>query len=165
VTYRGPLAKTEVGDAYRALDVLVFCVPGAKYVTSGKVFEYMASGKPIVSVHAPDIAAVDVLTGHPLWFGIDRLDANAVANAMVAAAKAARDLTETDFDAALAHAQRYTREATLAPLEAQLRQIAGFEPYAGQTASTEARSIAAGSSAAGSTEAAAAPTETVVTDG
>jgi glycosyltransferase involved in cell wall biosynthesis len=106
-------------------------------VTSGKVFEYMAAGKPIVSVHAPDIAAVDVLTGHPLWFGLDRLDANAVANAMVSAAKAARDLTEDDFEAALAHAQRYTREATLAPLEAQLRRIAGW-PAAEGTAGDHA---------------------------
>ena len=97
ITYHGPLAKTDVGDAYRSLDALVFCVPGAKYVTSGKIFEYMATGKPIVSVHAPDIAAVDVLTGHPLWFGIDRLDAQAVGNAMVSAAKRSRDLTEADF--------------------------------------------------------------------
>jgi glycosyltransferase involved in cell wall biosynthesis len=125
VAYRGPLEKARVAEAYRDLDVLLFCVPGARYVTSGKVFEYMAAGKPIVSVHAPDIAAVDVLAGHPLWFGIDRLDAQAVAGAMVAAAQAARNLTEADFEAALAHAQRYTREATLAPLEARLLEIAG----------------------------------------
>jgi glycosyltransferase involved in cell wall biosynthesis len=125
VNYHGPLEKTRVAEAYQNIDVLLFCVPGAKYVTSGKVFEYMAVGKPIVSVHAPDIAAADVLTGHPLWFGLDRLDPAAVANAMVAAAKAARDLTEADFEAALAHAQKYTREYTLAPLEADLRRIAG----------------------------------------
>lgn len=125
VTYHGPLAKTEVGQAYHSLDALVFCVPGAKYVTSGKIFEYMATGRPIVSVHSPDIAAVDVLTGHPLWFGGDRLDAQTVANSMVAAGKAARDLSEPDFAAALAHAERYTRANTLAPLEAELRRLAG----------------------------------------
>lgn len=124
VTYHGPVAKTEVGDAYRNLDALVFCVPGARYVTSGKIFEYMATGKPIVSAHAPDIAAVDVLTGHPLWFGVDRLDAQSVANAMVAAGKTARDLSEADFDAALAHAERYTRDNTLGPFEQRLRAIA-----------------------------------------
>jgi hypothetical protein len=85
----------------------------------------MATGKPIVSVHSPDIAAVDVLTGHPLWFGVDRLDAQTVANSMVAAGKAARDLAEPDFAAALAHAERYTRENTLAPFEARLRALAG----------------------------------------
>jgi glycosyltransferase involved in cell wall biosynthesis len=122
VEYRGPLDKARIGDAYAELDVLLFCVPGARYVTSGKIFEYMAAGRPIVSVHAPGIAAADVLAGHPLWFGIDRLDAAAVANAMVAAGKAARDLSEADFAAALAHAERYTRDATLAPFEAALRR-------------------------------------------
>jgi glycosyltransferase involved in cell wall biosynthesis len=124
VAYRGPLSKAQVADAYRGLDILVFCVPGARYVTSGKVFEYMATGKPIVSVHSPDIAAADVLTGHPLWFGIDRLDAAAVADALVSAAKAAGDLAERDFDAALAHAGRFTRDATLGPFEAALRRCA-----------------------------------------
>lgn len=125
VVHHGPVAKADVGAAYQSLDALVFCVPGAKYVTSGKIFEYMATGKPIVSAHAPDIAAVDVLTGHPLWFGIDRLDAQSVANAMVAAAKAARDLSRPEFDAALEHAERYTRDNTLGPFEARLREIAG----------------------------------------
>ena len=125
VTYHGPVSKTEVGDAYRAMDALVFCVPGARFVTSGKIFEYMATGKPIVSVHEPDIAAADVLTGHPLWFGLDRLDAQTVANAMVAAGKSARDLSEPEFDAALAHAEHYTRDHTLGPLEQRLREIAG----------------------------------------
>ncbi len=125
VSYHGPLGKTEVATAYQNLDALVFCVPGARYVTSGKVFEYMATGKPIVSVHSPGIAAEDVLNGHPLWFGIDRLDAVAVENAFVAAGKAARDLTESDFAAALTHAERYTRANTLAPFEARLRALAG----------------------------------------
>jgi glycosyltransferase involved in cell wall biosynthesis len=121
VEYRGPVEKARIAQAYADLDVLVFCVPGARYVTSGKVFEYMASGRPIVSAHLPGIAAADVLAGHPLWFGIDRLDAASVADAMIAAGKAARDLTPADFEAALAHAERYTREATLAPFEAALR--------------------------------------------
>jgi glycosyltransferase involved in cell wall biosynthesis len=124
VTHRGPLAKTEVGDAYRGLDALVFWAAGARYVTSGKIFEYMATGKPIVSVHKPGIAAEDVLTGHPLWFGIDKLEPQAVANAFVSAGKAARDLTEPEFDAALAHAERYTRANTLGPLEQRLRALA-----------------------------------------
>ena len=123
VNHRGPLSKTEVGQAYRSLDVLVFLAAGAKYVTSGKIFEYMATGKPIVSVHAPGIAATDVLKGDPLWYGIDRLDPQSVANAMVSAAKTARDLTEPEFDAALDHAERYTRANTLGPFEQRLREV------------------------------------------
>ncbi|WP_034271199.1 glycosyltransferase [Actinospica robiniae] len=123
VSHRGPLSKTEVGQTYQSLDVLVFLAAGAKYVTSGKIFEYMATGKPIVSVHAPGIAATDVLEGDPLWYGIDRLDPQSVANAMVAAAKTARDLTEPEFDAALDHAERYTRANTLGPFEQRLREV------------------------------------------
>jgi len=48
-----------------------------------------------------------------------------VANAMVSAAKRSRDLTEADFEAALQHAERYTRDNTLGPFEAELRKIAG----------------------------------------
>jgi glycosyltransferase involved in cell wall biosynthesis len=127
VVYRGAFAKTEAARLYAESDALVFCVPGAKFVTSGKVFEYMATGKPIVSVHEPDIAAADVLNGYPLWFSGSKLDAESVAQSFIAAAKAARDLDRPTFDAALQHADRYTREATLTPWEHRLRALAGGE--------------------------------------
>ena len=69
VRYRGAFAKTDAAEVYAQTDALVFCVPGARYVTSGKVFEYLACGKPIVSAHRPEIAAAEVLEGYPLWFG------------------------------------------------------------------------------------------------
>jgi glycosyltransferase involved in cell wall biosynthesis len=125
VRYLGPVPKSEVGDAYRTLDGLVFCVPGARFVTSGKVFEYMATGKPIVSVHDPGIAAAEVLEDYPLWYGGDALTPESIADAFLSAAKAARDATPETYAAALAHAGRYTREATLTPWEHRLRALAG----------------------------------------
>ncbi|HEU4348330.1 MAG TPA: glycosyltransferase [Actinoplanes sp.] len=125
VVYRGGFAKTEAARLYGETDALVFCVPGARFVTSGKVFEYMATGKPIVSVHEPGIAAADVLTGYPLWFSGPRLDEESVAQSFIAAAKAARDLDRPTFEAALQHADRYTRESTLTPWELRLRALAG----------------------------------------
>ena len=71
-----------------------------------------------------DQAPHDPAVAEAVRRSIDRLDAESVANAMVAAAKAARDLTEPEFDAALAHAERYTRANTLGPFERQLREIA-----------------------------------------
>jgi glycosyltransferase involved in cell wall biosynthesis len=124
VVYRGAFAKTDAAKAYAETDALVFCVPGARFVTSGKVFEYMATGKPIVSVHEPDIAATDVLTGYPLWFSGTKLNEENVAESFIAAAKAARDLDRPTFEAALQHADRYTREATLTPWEHRLRALA-----------------------------------------
>ncbi|OZV81166.1 glycosyl transferase [Micromonospora echinospora] len=123
IHYRGPVSKTEVGRVYQESDVLVFLAGGARYVTSGKIFEYMASGRPIVSVHAPGIAAQDVLTGYPLWFNPNSLDVDEIAQAMIAAGKAARDMTPQLRADAQTHAAAFTREAVTAPLEARLRAM------------------------------------------
>ncbi|WP_405425489.1 glycosyltransferase [Micromonospora sp. NBC_00617] len=124
VHYRGAFGKATAASVYAQTDALVLCVPGARYVTSGKVFEYMASGKPVVSVHEPEIAAAEVLSGYPLWFAGARLDTESVAHSFVQAAKAARDLDRDTHEAALRHAQTYTRAATLGPWEARLRRLA-----------------------------------------
>ncbi|MEU3631375.1 glycosyltransferase [Streptomyces fradiae] len=121
--YCGPVSKTEVGRVYEESDVLVFLAGGGRYVTSGKIFEYMAFGHPIVSVHQPGIAAQDVLDGYPLWFNADSLDVEELAASMVAAGKAARDLTPEQRAEARRHADTYTREATLIPFERRLREI------------------------------------------
>ncbi|WP_328481885.1 glycosyltransferase [Streptomyces sp. NBC_00377] len=123
--YCGPVSKTEVGKVYEEADVLVFLAGGGRYVTSGKIFEYMAFGHPIVSVHQPGIAAQDVLDGYPLWFNANSLDVDELAASMVAAGKAARDLTPDQRAAARRHADTYTREATLIPFEQRLREIVG----------------------------------------
>ncbi|MFD9607242.1 glycosyltransferase [Streptomyces sp. NPDC056708] len=123
--YCGPVSKTEVGKVYEDADVLVFLAGGGKYVTSGKIFEYMAFGHPIVSVHAPGIAAQDVLEGYPLWFNANSLDVDALASSMVAAGKAARDLGPEQRESARRHADIYTREAVLVPFEERLREIVG----------------------------------------
>ncbi|WBB81626.1 glycosyltransferase [Micromonospora sp. WMMD882] len=127
IRYRGPVSKTEVAGVYEQNDVLVFLAGGGKYVTSGKIFEYMAAGKPIVSVHAPGIAAQDVLDGYPLWFNADSLETDAVAKSMVEAGQAARRLTAEQRAAAVRHADGFTRDTLLTALEDRLRVIAGRE--------------------------------------
>jgi hypothetical protein len=104
--------------------VLVFLAGGTRYVTSGKVFEYMASGRPIVSVHDSGIAAVEVLSGYPLWFSAGSLDPDRIAQSMMAAGKLARGLSPDARAAARRYAETYTRDKTLAPLEATLRSVA-----------------------------------------
>lgn len=123
VHYRGAFDKTEVKTLYAQTDALVFCVPGARYVTSGKVFEYMASGKPIVSAHRPDIAAAEVLEGYPLWFHGDKLSAEDVARSFIEAAEAARGADRTQHALAVKHAHSYTRTATLGPWEERMRTL------------------------------------------
>ncbi|MFC1416588.1 glycosyltransferase [Streptacidiphilus cavernicola] len=123
--YCGPVAKTDVARVYEDADVLVFVAGGGRYVTSGKIFEYMASGHPIVSVHAEGIAAEEVLEGYPLWFNAEGLDVEALAASMIAAGKAARDLTREQRAEARRHADEYARDAVLVPFEQRLREIAG----------------------------------------
>ncbi|MGJ7442408.1 glycosyltransferase [Aquipuribacter sp. MA13-6] len=123
VSYDGPADKADVAAVYDSLDVLLFWVPGARYVTSGKVFEYMATGKPIVSVHDPQIAAVDVLQGHPRWVPTPSLSAQDVAASLVAGAEMARSTTQPDLDRAREHAARYTRSAVFTPFEERLREL------------------------------------------
>jgi glycosyltransferase involved in cell wall biosynthesis len=105
---------------------LVFTAGGAKYVTSGTIFEYMAAGHPIVSVHAPGIAATEVLDGYPLWFNANSLDPQEIAETMIAAGKAARDMTPQLRAAARLQSQKYSREKVLAPLDAKLRAVIGW---------------------------------------
>jgi glycosyltransferase involved in cell wall biosynthesis len=124
VRYHGPFGKTDAAKIYAELDVLAFCPGGTRYVTSAKVFEYMATGKPIASIHTPGIAAEEVLRGYPLWFSGPRLDADTAAESLIAAAKAARDVDRPVHDAARKHAERYAREAALIPWEARLRGLA-----------------------------------------
>ncbi len=96
---------------------------GGRYVTTGKVFEYMATGLPIVSVHASDTAAQEVLRGYPLWFGPGGLDVELIAKAMLEAAHAARDITPARRVTARAYAEAYSRARVLEPFERMLREL------------------------------------------
>ncbi|GGQ28415.1 glycosyltransferase involved in cell wall biosynthesis [Actinomadura coerulea] len=124
VRYRGPVSKTELHDVYRNTDVLVFLAGGARYVTSGKIFEYMAAGRPVVSVHAPGSAAEEVLRDYPLWFNPGGLEPRAVAGSMVAAAKAAAGLDQRQLDEARSYAGRFERGVSLEPLVRRLTELA-----------------------------------------
>lgn len=115
VVLRGPVSKTTVADVYAQLDVLLLILGTGRYVTSGKVYEYLASGLPIVSVHDPDNAASDVLRGYPLWFPARDLSLDAVAAALLDAARAARTADRATREACAAFARPLSREAQLRP--------------------------------------------------
>jgi glycosyltransferase involved in cell wall biosynthesis len=123
VRYQGPFSKTEAAKLYAQTDALIFCPGGTRYVTSAKVFEYLATGKPIASVHAPGIAAEEVLQGYPLWSRSERLDADAAAESLIGAARMARQAGPAEHAAALRHAKSFTRDAALDPWEARLRRM------------------------------------------
>ncbi|HSP59725.1 MAG TPA: glycosyltransferase, partial [Ornithinimicrobium sp.] len=87
VVLRGPVSRTAVAGVYDQLDALLLILGTGRYVTSGKVYEYMASALPIVSVHDPGNAATDVLRGDPLWVPVADLSPDGIAAALVGAAR------------------------------------------------------------------------------
>lgn len=124
VEYAGPVAKSRIGEAYADSDVLVLMTGGSRYVTTGKVFEYMATGKPILSIHESPCAAEDLLRDYPLWFRPESLDPARIAAAAAAAGDAARHPDERRTKEARAYGERFTRARSLEPLEAAARAIA-----------------------------------------
>jgi glycosyltransferase involved in cell wall biosynthesis len=123
VEYRGPVPKPEIATAYAASDVLLFMTGGAKYVTTGKVFEYMAAGKPIVSIHEKGCAAEELLRDYPLWFEPASLDPADVAVAMAEAGDAARKADPAVADQARRYAASFTRYKALEPFERWARRL------------------------------------------
>ncbi|MEU6858678.1 glycosyltransferase [Glycomyces sp. NPDC046736] len=124
VRFRGPVSKAEIGKAYADSDVLVFLAGGSKYVTSGKIFEYMATGRPIVSVHERGSAAEELLRDYPLWFVPASLEAADVAAAFAEAGDAARKGDPDLADQARRYAASFTRYQALEAFEQRARALA-----------------------------------------
>ncbi len=125
VSYEGPVGRTQAAHVYAGFDALLLLLGAGRYVTSGKVYEYLATGLPIVSVHDPGNAVAQVLAGYPLWFPVTDLSAPAVAAALTAAAAAARRADPSERAAAQEFAAAYSRDRQLAPRLAGLRAVVG----------------------------------------
>lgn len=125
IAYEGPVSKTAVGQVYDRSDVLVFLAGGSRYVTSGKIFEYMATGKPIVSVHKDRSAAEEYLERYPLWFKPKSLEAHHVAEALALAGEAARRPDPGLAETAREYAARFTRDRAVESLERHCAQLVG----------------------------------------
>ncbi|RKS71478.1 glycosyltransferase involved in cell wall biosynthesis [Motilibacter peucedani] len=123
VDYRGPVPKAQVESVYEGFDALLLVLGTGTYVTSGKVYEYLATGLPIVSVHDPANAASEVVRGYPLWFPAASLAPDDVAAALAAAAEAAVGASEETRAACVAYARQFRREAQLAPRVSALREL------------------------------------------
>jgi glycosyltransferase involved in cell wall biosynthesis len=113
--YAGAVSKSNVADFYASLDVVILPVPGGPMVSSGKVFEVMALGKPVVCVQASGGGARTLLDDRPLIFGADP-DVESVRKSLLAAADAALALDqETSKDAQLGAAM-FERDRTISTI-------------------------------------------------
>lgn len=115
VSLSGPVPKADTPAVYAGWDALVLCLVGGRYVTSGKVYDYIATGLPIISAHAADHAAVEILEGYPLWQPNEDLTPEAMARAFRSGARRVVEATPGDRSAAAAYARRYERTAQIEP--------------------------------------------------
>jgi hypothetical protein len=120
----GPIGKATISATYESFDALLLILGKGKYVTSGKVFEYAATGLPIASIHDPGNAATQVLEGSPVWVATPDLSANAVASTLIACANMAVKQTSKDKASAQSWAKQFERSTQLLPRIDALRPIA-----------------------------------------
>jgi glycosyltransferase involved in cell wall biosynthesis len=135
VAFRGPVARSALPDTYAQWDALVLMLVGGRYVTSGKVYEFMATGLPIVSAHEAVHDAAHVLTGHPLWTGAVGLDPAGLAESFSTAARLAVTATEDLRAEARALARRFARVPQTALAVRELDRL--VRPWAASAASAE----------------------------
>lgn len=121
LAYEGPISKREVATFYQSVDALLLILQPGKYVTGGKTAEYIATGLPIVSVHAADSAASSMLRDYPLWFEAKDLTPAGIAAALLACAEELADPDPARWAAAWEFGQQFERSATLRPVIAELR--------------------------------------------
>lgn len=115
VQYEGPVSKTDVASVYKGFDALLLILGRSKYVTSGKVFEYAATGLPIASLHHPETAATGVLEGRKDWFPMTEVTAEGACEVLLRTIERAADMTTEDYSENQRWASHLSREKQLSP--------------------------------------------------
>lgn len=123
ITYEGAVAKADLHAVYADLDALLMIIPSSRYVTAGKVYEYMATGLPLVTVHDSRTGARIPLEGRPSVFTVDDLRPDTLADAIVAAADHVSQSREELRAESWAHAGSFTRWGQFGLLDAELREV------------------------------------------
>ena len=123
VSYEGAVSQTMITDVFGRLDALAMLIPSSRYMTAGKGFDYMASGRPVVGVHAPGNDTTSLFVDYPLFFGAAAVEPQAIADAIVAAGRAARAETVEQFRVCRAEALRHTWDVAMAPAAREFADI------------------------------------------
>lgn len=132
VSYGGPVSRADLAATYAGFDALLLALAGGRYVTSGKVYEYLATALPIVSAHEAEHGAAEVLGGYPLWAPAASMSVPDVAAAYVQAARLALDRSPEQSAAAAAYAAAYERSNVLRPaIEELAASVLGVREGAG----------------------------------
>ena len=116
IRHLGPVGKKEVAAVYAEADALFLPLYESPYVTSGKVYEMMATGKPILAWGPDSAGAMRPLSGYPLLVRADRARPETWAAALQTVARLHQDASEELTRSAQAYAEQFERSALLRPL-------------------------------------------------
>jgi glycosyltransferase involved in cell wall biosynthesis len=116
VRYRGPVPQTQLTQAYAGLDALCMLTPSSRYVTAGKVFDYMASGRPVVGVHDVRNDSTAAFADYPLFFPSGDISPESVARALVGAARSVPTIDAEVHRRCREEALRHTWDRVIAPV-------------------------------------------------
>ncbi|UNK69726.1 glycosyltransferase [Microbacterium sp. H1-D42] len=114
IVYEGPVKRSRLAEAYQQFDALLLALPSGPGVTSGKVYEYAATGLPIVSVHTPETPVGEVLDDTDHWHAPRSLDTADIADALLAAARQVQSTTVEDRRRTISSGGRWERTRILA---------------------------------------------------
>jgi glycosyltransferase involved in cell wall biosynthesis len=123
VAYHGPVSQTRIMETFSSLDVLVLLLPSSKYMTAGKGFDYMATGRPIVGVFHPRNQTTELLASYDLYEGTTDVEPHAIAKAILGAAYKAKAETYEDFERNRGIGLSHTWDAAMAPVSAEFEEI------------------------------------------
>jgi hypothetical protein len=124
VSYRGAVSQTRIAEVFAESDVMAMLLTSSRYVTAGKGYDYMASGLPVVGVHDPRNHTREVFADYPLFFGVDAVTPDAIRDALVAAARAARAQTPGQHAAGQREALRHTWDRNMDAVGAEIGALA-----------------------------------------
>lgn len=90
--YVGPVAKDQVAEFYRDINVVVVPAHGMAMVTTGKIFEAVGLGSPVICVQNLDGGAHEIVKEHPFGFSAAP-NGEAVERAFRAAIESTKSMT------------------------------------------------------------------------
>ena len=125
VSVGGPVPKGETAELYSTWDALLLCLVGGKYVTSGKVYDYISTGLPIMSAHEREHAASEILDGYPLWVPNESLEVEDLVKAYIRTVHLAVDTNDVDRKDARVYAEAFDRYRQIEPAVARLSKRFG----------------------------------------
>ena len=123
VSFQGPLEKEKLAAAYSNFDCCLLLLASGKYVTSGKVYEYVSTTLPILAIHEPTNAATLVLRNHPATIKTKGMEIEQIEEAILEAFHKVASMKACSVSIGRIFAQDFSRVEQLKPRVKHFRKI------------------------------------------